>query len=124
MRRYALLLVGLLGLAVMLAVLAGCGTGSTSSVAIRGVNYHPDKVVVKAGTTVTWTNRDPEPNTVTSDNANIPATTVTASPKAAGAFNSGPIEPGNSWSLTFTTPGTYKYHCLIHGYMEGEVIVQ
>ncbi len=122
MRRWTALLTGLLALTLLLGA---CGqAANTASVTIRGVNYHPYSITVKAGTTVTWTNRDPEPNTVTSNNANIPATTVTASPTAAGAFNSGPIEPGGSWSFTFSTPGTYQYHCLIHGYMHGEVIVQ
>ena len=49
---------------------------------------------------------------------------MTASPKPAGAFNSGPIEPGASWSFTFSTPGTYTYSSLIHGYIHGEVIVK
>ncbi len=41
-----------------------------------------------------------------------------------GLANSGLIQPGKSWSLTFTTPGTYRYICLIHGVnMAGTVVV-
>jgi plastocyanin len=66
-------------------------------------------VVVGVNNTVTWTNNDIAAHTVTSD---------------TGAFNSGNIAAGARWSYTFTTPGTYSYHCSYHPWMTGTVIVK
>jgi len=42
-----------------------------------------------------------------------------------GFYNSGVLQPGQNYSLTFTKPGTYDYKCLIHDEMKmvGEVVV-
>jgi plastocyanin len=64
---------------------------------------------VKAGTKVTWTNKDSVTHTVTADK---------------GAFNSGPLSPGNNFSFTFTRAGTYSYHCSIHTSMMATIVVQ
>lgn len=65
-------------------------------------------LTVTVGTMVTWTNLDSYTHTVTADR---------------GAFNSGPIMPGHTFSYTFTTAGTFTYHCSFHPYMTGSVIV-
>ncbi len=65
-------------------------------------------IQVKAGTTVTWTNKDTTPHTVTFTN---------------GMKNSGNLVQGATFSFTFTTPGTYSYVCAYHPQMTGEVIV-
>jgi amicyanin len=77
-------------------------------VTIHNFAFGPQVVTVKAGTTVHWTNRDAEAHTVTSDN---------------GVFNSPVLQPGTSYSHTFTKPGTYSYHCSIHPFMTGKVVV-
>jgi hypothetical protein len=41
-----------------------------------------------------------------------------------GLFDSGPFKPGQSWTHTFTKPGTYTYFCTIHPWMDGVAIVQ
>jgi plastocyanin len=61
------------------------------------------------GTTVTWTNNDSVTHTVTAD---------------AGAFDSGALSPGHTYSFTFRTSGTYSYHCSIHRSMTATIIVQ
>lgn len=66
-------------------------------------------LVVKAGTTVTWENRDNTQHTTTS----------TASPPV---WDSGILNPGQSFSFTFNTPGTYSYICNVHP-MAGTVVV-
>jgi len=66
-------------------------------------------VVVGINNTVTWTNDDVGTHTVTADNE---------------AFDSGYMDPGQSWNYTFTTPGTYTYHCTLHPWMKGTVIVK
>jgi manganese oxidase len=72
--------------------------------------YSPDIVTVMVGmnNTITWTNNDNAAHTVTAlDNS----------------FNSGNLDPGQTWIYTFSTPGTYHYHCLYHPWMNGTVIV-
>ena len=66
-------------------------------------------VVVGINNTVTWTNDDVGTHTVTADNE---------------AFDSGYMDPGQSWNYTFTSPGTYPYHCTLHPWMKGTVIVK
>jgi len=77
--------------------------------------FSPDVVTVFIGknNTVFWTNDDTAPHTVTSD--------------TAGIFDSGSTGPlttqGGTFQFTFTTPGTYTYHCSFHAWMQGTVIV-
>src|SRR4029453_19002247 len=74
---------------------------------ISGFAFAPI-LTVKAGQTIIWTNNDAVPHTVTSD---------------AGLWDSGDINPGQSYELTLTKPGTYSYHCMHHPYVKGEGIV-
>ena len=72
--------------------------------------FSPDVIHVKIGVnnTVMWTNNDGTVHTVTS---------------TTGQFDSGFLNPGQSWTYTFTKDGTYQYHCTLHGWMTGAVIV-
>lgn len=93
-------------------------------------------VTVAAGTTITWTNRDTNlPHTVTFAPAGQKLSPMDPfSPPSGGntydgstLVNSGPLFGGQSFSLTFTKPGTYTYNCLFHDDTEGmtgTVIVQ
>ena len=73
--------------------------------------FSPDVVTVVIGknNTVYWTNDDAAIHTATSD--------------TAGVFDTGNINQGASAQVTFTTPGTYTYHCTYHAWMQGTVIV-
>jgi plastocyanin len=62
--------------------------------------YGTNPLVVSAGTTVTWTNNDSVPHSATSD---------------SGIWDSGVLQPGESFSFTFDQPGTYSYFCTVHG---------
>jgi plastocyanin len=86
-------------------------TASTggNSVTIAGFAFSPQSLTVKVGTKVTWTNNDGVTHTVTADK---------------GAFSSGPISSGTSFSFTFTRAGTYTYFCSIHRGMKAMIIVQ
>ena len=75
---------------------------------IKGFSFQPDVVKVKVGAKVTWTNDDTVAHTVTAD---------------TNSFASGNLQPGGSFSFTFTRPGTYAYHCSIHPSMHGSVVV-
>jgi plastocyanin len=70
--------------------------------------FAPDAVDVSAGATVTWTNSDGVSHTSTSD---------------TGVWDSGIVQPGGQFSVSFPTAGTYRYHCLIHPGMIGTVVV-
>lgn len=63
---------------------------------------------VPVGTRMTWVNDDPAPHTVTADD---------------GAFDSGQLDSGATWSVVLDTPGTFAYHCDIHPTMVGTVRV-
>jgi plastocyanin len=104
------------GLVVALG-LAGCnlyggGPGGgpvlTSDVEIHSMSFQPAAVQVPVGTTVTWTNSDGINHTVTSD---------------TGAFDSGTMPDGDTFSYTFDTVGSFPYHCAIHPGMRGSVVV-
>lgn len=75
-----------------------------------GFAFSPASMSIKVGTTVTWTNNTGAPHTVTSDSGD-PA-----------SFN-GSVGGGATFSFTFTTPGTYQYHCNIHPYMAATITV-
>jgi plastocyanin len=80
-----------------------------TSVAIRGFAFDPPATSVAVGSEITWTNADPAPHTVTADD---------------GSFDSGPMDPGRTFSATFDQPGTIPYHCTIHPTMTGAVTVE
>ena len=75
----------------------------------NGINFTPGTLTVSAGTTVLWGNNDVTTHTVTSD---------------AGAFNSNNLSSGDKFQVKFDNPGQYKYHCSIHPFMTGTIVVQ
>ena len=77
-------------------------------VSIEDFAFSPSALLVPAGTTVRWTNNDTVPHTVTSD---------------AGLFDSGTLQPGDSFEFLFDTPGTFGYFCSLHPEMVGTVTV-
>jgi plastocyanin len=85
------------------------GQGKTVLVEIKSLRFAKSTVTVEAGTTIAWRNRDPLSHTVTSDST---------------GFDSGEIRPDASWSHTFTTPGTFSYHCAPHPNMQATVVVR
>ncbi|MFD0632144.1 cupredoxin family copper-binding protein [Catenulispora yoronensis] len=77
---------------------------------IAGFAFAPAALTVKVGTTVTWTNKDSDAHTVTSQGS-------------GGPLQSKALADGESFSYTFTTPGTYAYLCTIHPFMTATVTV-
>jgi len=78
------------------------------SVSIQNFAFAPDTLRVSAGSTVTWTNADGVPHTVTS---------------LSNLFDSGSIATSGTFKFTFATAGTYSYHCTIHSMMKAGVVV-
>lgn len=83
--------------------------GGEEAIAIEGFAFGPAELTVPAGTTVTWTNNDGAPHTVTADD---------------GSFGSENLATGDTFSFTFDTPGTYTYHCEIHPSMTATITVE
>src|ERR687891_89235 len=75
--------------------------------------YQPNPVQVGVGDTVTWTNDDAQPHTVTSGEGATPD----------GTFDSSIMAPGATFEHTFTEAGEYPYFCLLHPNMVGTVSV-
>jgi plastocyanin len=80
----------------------------TATVNIHDHTFDPAALNIAPGTTVTWTNNDTEAHTVTADD---------------GLFDSGVLEPGQSYSTWLGGSGTVPYHCEIHPDMKGSVMV-
>jgi len=105
------LTLGVAGIALVALLVAAqpAPVGAQSqAIAIQGFAFSPASLQVDAGTTVTWTNNDNVAHTVTADD---------------GSFDSGPIQPGASFSHTFATAGTVAYHCSIHPFMTAQIVV-
>jgi plastocyanin len=81
-------------------------TSITVSIGTVENGFVPTTDTIKTGTTVTWTNRDTMPHTVTGT-----------------GFNSGDIAPGGSYSHQFQSAGAFDYHCSIHTVMQGTINV-
>ena len=76
--------------------------------------FIPDPVTITVGETITWANTDTAAHT---------ATGGSAADGPSGVFDSSLIMAGGSYSFTFDTAGTYPYHCMVHPWMLGTVIV-
>ena len=80
-------------------------------VAIHHFAFQHDSILIRPGRTVTWVNCESagtEGHTTTADQA---------------AWDSPTLQSGERFSFTFTTGGTYPYHCKPHPFMVGKVIV-
>jgi amicyanin len=97
--------------AAALAVAAAClpARAAETAVKIDNFSFAPERITVKAGTTITWVNEDDIPHTVAS---------------SAKLFKSKALDTDDKYSFTFTTPGTYQYFCSLHPHMTGTVVVE
>ncbi len=78
----------------------------TKSVDISHFEFRPSALSVPKGTTVVFSNSSGTAHTATS-----------------GAFDTGRIKPGHAASVRFGQKGTFSYHCKIHPFMRGKVVV-
>ena len=77
--------------------------------------FLPGEVTIAAGGHVEWANTDNTMHFATSGDG------ATMTPD--GVFDSGMMNPGDTFSFTFEEPGTYPYYCMVHAWMVGTVIV-
>ncbi|WP_072803083.1 plastocyanin/azurin family copper-binding protein [Rhodococcoides yunnanense] len=107
----------LIAVALTAVVVAGCSSQTTqekpapvpNQVTVIDRSYSPSSITISAGETVTWVFDD---GGMTHD--------VVADDKS---FRS-PLMVSDTFTHTFTEPGTYSYHCTPHPDMLGTVVVQ
>src|SRR5215217_5784934 len=90
-------------------------SGSSS---LTDTAFSPNPIQVSVGNTVTWTNNDSQPHTVTSGSNGQPDNKFNSSPNFSPLLN-----PGQTFSFTFTQAGDYPYFCMLHPNMVGTVSV-
>jgi plastocyanin len=95
--------------AILAAFTASPTRAAETEVTIDNFTFAPERSTVKAGTIVTWINRDDIPHTVTS---------------ATRVFKSKALDTDDKFSFTFTTPGTYEYFCSLHPHMKATIVVE
>jgi plastocyanin len=79
------------------------------TIVVKSFMFSPMNLKIKAGTKITWMNKDEEPHTVASDE---------------GLFRSSALDTDESFSYKFDKPGTYHYTCTIHPRMIGTITVE
>ena len=82
---------------------------ASGAVAIDNFTFSPQRLTIKAGTTVTWTNNDDIPHAIAATNR---------------LFKSKALDTGDTYAFTFTTRGTYGYFCSLHPHMTGTIMVE
>ncbi|MDE1853793.1 MAG: cupredoxin domain-containing protein [Thaumarchaeota archaeon] len=92
------------GSAVAVSIASGAATPPNKG-------FTPDNItlVIGVNNTVTWTNNDSSIHTVTAND---------------GSFDSGYLNPGDTFTHVFTKAGVYEYHCQLHPWMIGYVTVK
>ncbi len=89
---------------------AGGSSGTSSAITISNFKFSPATLRVKHGAGIKVTNNDSAPHTVTADDGK--------------SFDSGTVNSGASGSFQAPAPGSYAYHCTIHPFMKGKLLVQ
>jgi plastocyanin len=89
---------------------AAGGAGHARTVVIKNFKFVPASITVKPGTKITFRNEDSTDHTVTADKGN--------------AFDTGSFGQGQTKTVTLTKPGSYAYHCSIHPFMHGAIVVK
>jgi plastocyanin len=109
-RHRRILLVGAFAAGVLIAGAAATRAASSPAmVEIHNFQFVPAILTVTAGTTVTWTNEDTTPHTVTEQNR---------------LFHSAGLDTRDTFSYKFTSPGEFIYRCTFHPMMVGRVVVR
>jgi plastocyanin len=94
--------------------LAAAGQSASGTIVrMTGQNtFDPATVTIPAGSTVNWVNDGTTALSATFDPTHATTKGDIALPTGVAPFDSGMIAPGQTWTHSFTTPGTYKYACV------------
>lgn len=127
---------GVLAIGVVLAIAALVGVhlrsaaASAPPIVVKMVDmpatFQPAKLTIRVGETVEWKNVGNSVHHASSDPSTAINPAEVSNPSGAKPFDSGFLQPGQSFTYTFTVPGTYKYICAPHetSGMLGEVTVR
>jgi plastocyanin len=85
------------------------GQPTAVEIKIDNFSFTPPTITVKAGTEVTWTNKDDIPHNVVSEDK---------------SFKSKVLDTDEKFTYTASKPGTYTYYCSIHPKMTGKLVVE
>jgi plastocyanin len=94
---------------LMLAIGAASAQAADHAVKIEGMKFIPERLEVRAGDTITWTNQDFLPHSVTAAKAHV---------------ESGEIAPNKRFKLVAKKKGEMPYICRLHPSMQGTVVVK
>jgi plastocyanin len=89
------------------AAAPGAQSSRVKAVDISNFEFHPKALSVGKGGRVAFSNSSGTAHTATD----------------AGAFDTGRIKPGRSVTVRFQQKGTFRYHCTIHPFMHGKIVV-
>jgi plastocyanin len=115
-RRLGLALVTAIAVLSFAGLRAAAGESATEATASRAktetianFEFQPTPLKVTAGTKVVFSNQSRVTHTATEN---------------GGGFDTGNIRPGTTASVTFKRAGTYVFHCSIHPFMHGKIVVK
>ncbi|MGH9719377.1 MAG: cupredoxin domain-containing protein, partial [Bryobacteraceae bacterium] len=86
------------------------GSGAVPDGIIQNYKFIPGELRVKAGRTITFYNDDIVEHTITDD--------------VAGGGDTGRLRGGRSFTIKFSSPGEFNFHCALHPTMRGKIIVE
>ena len=89
---------------------AGGSSGSASAITIDNFKFSPGTLRVQDGARIKVANDDSAPHSVTADDGR--------------SFDSGTVDSGGATTIRAPAAGTYSYHCTIHPFMKGKLVVQ
>jgi plastocyanin len=84
--------------------------GTAAAVKIAGFKFAPARLTAKSGAKITVSNDDSTAHTFTANDGT--------------SFDTGPLDPGSSQTVSVSKPGSYAYHCSIHPFMKGTLSVR
>ena len=117
-RRLALAFVAAIAVTSLMGLRAAAGVSATdpSATASRAASerivdfsFQPTPLRVSPGTRVVFSNQDSTAHTATQN---------------GGGFDTGTIRPGKSAAVSFKRPGTFLFHCTLHPFMKGKIVVK
>ena len=95
-------------LCLLLASPAFAEDASANQISIKEYMFMPATLNIVTGTKVTWVNHDDVPHTIVDTDK---------------AFHSAALDTDDTYSFTFTKPGTYHYFCTLHPKMVATIVV-
>lgn len=91
--------IAIFGAGLCAGAMLHAATPPALAVKMQKESFVPAKLSAAPGAQITWTNTDTVPHSVTADDKR---------------FDSGPIQPGQSFQWTAAGSGTIGYHCIFH----------